>query len=177
VITVKKAWVVAAFVILGGLLTWATFTGSQNAALSARVTHLTAVLRATPSLDLDALEAKLASVTAPGGVDEARLMSIVSRITDLEKALTYPIVSATEAGSLVGKYIAVYGKATARVSGAHMFLNFEESTFSAPFFNFKDAISPEQINNASGVVVRGTVGQYQGAPQIIINNIDQLYLP
>jgi len=173
----KKIWIALGIVALGGIITWATFTGAQNAALSARINHLSAVLKSVPSIDLDSVEAKLNQIEAPAGVDEARVMDILTRISGLESQLGYKVLSAKEASSLVGQYAAVYGKATARVNGAHLFINFEESTFSAPFFNFGNKVDPAAINAADGIVVRGTVTLYQDAPQIIINNLDQIFLP
>ena len=173
----KRIWMALGIVALGGIITWATFTGAQNAALSARVNHLSAVLKSVPTVNLDEIEARLNQIEAPAGVDEARVMNILTRLSGLEDQLGYKVLSAKEASNLVGQYAAVYGKATARVSGAHLFINFEESNFSAPFFNFGNKIDPAAINAADGIVVRGTVTLYQDAPQIIINNLDQLYLP
>ncbi len=129
-------------------------------------------------LDLEALEERVARIRE-GEVspDEERVRSLVASITTLEDQLDYPVISAQEASELVGNMAAVYGKATARVSGSHVFVSFENSAFNAPAFNQAATFPVDRINEASGIVIRGVIGVYEGNPQIIINNLAQITFP
>ncbi len=154
------------------------YLGSQNAALSARIAHLEAVMRLDLPTDISDLEERIARMQEGEETpDEARVRSLIASISTLEQALDYPVVSAQETSDLVGKMAAVYGRATARISGSHVFLSFADSAFSAPAFNQADTFPVSRVNSSPGIVVRGVIGTYEGNPQIIINEISQVTFP
>ncbi len=102
--------------------------------------------------------------------------------TETEKDEDLPVISWEDAADYIGQKVIVKGKIVDTYdSGKALFLNFDENhsdTFTAVIFKsdeYKFDVVPEDYYLNKTVKVKGKVKVYKGAPEIIVEEPDQIY--
>ena len=157
-----------------GLAT-AGISAGKLASLKARVAFLESAFSASDPQALlqllNEMEDRLSRIQPGAGWEEVRekLDSVLSKVSQLEDALGYPVVSAETAENLIGQEAAVYGTVQrARQSDdGYIFITLEGG-FTIAWFSPPEDFKPPAVG--SGVVVYGTLTEYRGKAEIIVNS-------
>lgn len=120
---------------------------------------------------------KWSSREAPSSISEVRFEKLTPELTGLK------VIGACQSGNYYGKEIIIEGKITTayRSKTNTIFLNFEKpypnQCFTSVIFSsdqYKFASSPEEYYSGKTVRIRGKIKEYQGKPEIILENPSQI---
>ena len=181
----KKYLLIAVVCLFAAAGIWGLATAGISAAklasLKARVQFLESAFSASdPQALLELLnemEGRLDRIRPGEGWSEVRerLDSVLSKVSKLEDALGYPVVSAQEGSNLIGQQAAVYGtvQKARKSSDGYVFLTLDGGFYVAWFSPPEDFKLPAV---GAGVVVYGTITEYNHKPEIVVASPSDLVI-